>query len=39
MDDTTWKITDFVIDTHNWIGGHKVLIQVRYVKEMRWERF
>jgi len=35
IDDTTWEITDLVIDTQNWIGGHKVLIPVRHVKEIQ----
>ncbi len=37
IDVETWKITDLVIDTHNWIGGHKVLILVWHVKEIQWE--
>jgi sporulation protein YlmC with PRC-barrel domain len=39
IDDETWEITELVIDTHNWIGGHKVLIPVRRVKEIQWENF
>ncbi|MBC7535273.1 MAG: PRC-barrel domain containing protein, partial [Ferruginibacter sp.] len=30
---------DLEIDTHNWIGGHKVLIPVRHVKEIQWNSF
>ena len=39
IDCEAWKITDFIIDTHNWIGGHKVLIPVRHIKEIQWENF
>jgi sporulation protein YlmC with PRC-barrel domain len=39
IDDNTWKITDLVVDTHNWIGGHKVLIPVRHVNEIQWDNF
>lgn len=39
IDGDTWKITDLKIDTHNWIGGHKVLIPVRHVKEIQWNSF
>ncbi len=39
IDDETWKITGLVIDTHNWIGGHKVLIPVRHINEIKWGDF
>lgn len=39
IDDKTWKITGLVIDTHNWIGGHKVLIPVRHINKIKWEDF
>lgn len=39
LDDKTWEITDLLIDTHNWIGGHKVLMPVRHVKEIQWANF
>lgn len=39
LDIKTWKITDLLIDTHNWIGGHKVIIPVRHVKEIEWANF
>ena len=39
LDDETWKITALIIDTHNWIGGHKVLIPVRHINEIKWEDF
>jgi sporulation protein YlmC with PRC-barrel domain len=31
-DDKTWKLTDIVVDTHDWIGGKKVLIAVAHVQ-------
>lgn len=37
IDDKTWQILYFVIDTHNWIGGNKVLIPVNDIKEVKWE--
>jgi sporulation protein YlmC with PRC-barrel domain len=39
IDDNTWQILYFFIDTHNWIGGKKVLISVRDIKEVKWENF
>ncbi len=35
IDDETWTMTNLIIDTHNWIGSHKVLIPVRHVTEIR----
>jgi sporulation protein YlmC with PRC-barrel domain len=37
MDDETWKISYMVVDTHNWIGGKKVLISVRHIQKVQWE--
>ena len=37
MDDQTWWISYLVVDTHSWIGGKRVLIAVRHVKEVKWE--
>src|SRR5665213_21049 len=31
VDDQTWKLADLVVDTHNWIGGKKVLVGVEHV--------
>ena len=31
IDDQTWQLLDLVVDTHNWIGGKKVLIEVSHV--------
>jgi uncharacterized protein YrrD len=37
FDDQTWQIAYLVVDTHNWIGGKKVLVAVKHVKEVEWE--
>jgi sporulation protein YlmC with PRC-barrel domain len=37
MDDETWQIVYLVVDTHNWVGGKKVLVGVRHIKEVQWE--
>ncbi|MEO6453132.1 MAG: PRC-barrel domain-containing protein [Ginsengibacter sp.] len=37
IDDKTWQILYFVIDTHNWFGGKKVLIPVSDIMEVNWE--
>jgi sporulation protein YlmC with PRC-barrel domain len=34
IDDETWQLLDLVVDTHNWIGGKKVLIAVRHVRSI-----
>lgn len=36
MDDQTWQLLFFVVDTHNWFGGKKVLIPVSDIKEVQW---
>ncbi len=37
MDDQSWQLLFFVVDTHNWFGGKKVLIPVSDIKEVQWE--
>lgn len=37
IDDETFQILYFVVDTHNLIGGKKVLISVSDIKEVKWE--
>lgn len=37
MDDQTWQIICLVIDTHNWMGGKKVLVPVTHIKEIQWD--
>ena len=36
FDDLTWQINHLAIDTHNWIGGKKILIPVLNIKEIQW---
>jgi len=31
VDDQTWQLLDLVVDTHDWIGGKKVLIAVNQI--------
>lgn len=37
FDDANWQIKYLVIDTHNWVGGKKVLIETATIKEIQWE--
>jgi sporulation protein YlmC with PRC-barrel domain len=37
LDDQTWQISFLLVDTHNWIGGKKVLVAVRHIKDVQWE--
>lgn len=37
IDDLNWKILYLAIDTHQWIGGQKLLLPVRNIKEIEWE--
>ncbi|MDR3715240.1 MAG: PRC-barrel domain-containing protein [Puia sp.] len=37
IDTSTWQIIFLVVDTHNWIGGAKVLIPVRHISKIQWE--
>lgn len=39
IDDETLQLLFFVVDTHNWIGGKKVLIPVQKIKTINWTRF
>ena len=34
VDDQTWQLLDLAVDTHNWIGGKKVLIEVSHVQSI-----
>lgn len=38
IDDQTWQLVYFVVDTRNWFGGKKVLIEVRHIKEVQWDK-
>jgi sporulation protein YlmC with PRC-barrel domain len=39
VDDQAWKITDLVIDIHNWIGGNKVVIPFQACERNTVEKF
>jgi len=38
IDDQTWKLGYIVVDTHNWLGGKKVLIDVKHITEVQWSK-
>ncbi|MEP6627536.1 MAG: PRC-barrel domain-containing protein [Ginsengibacter sp.] len=38
IDDESWKVSSIVVDTNNWIGGKKVLVRVKHIKEINWEK-
>lgn len=37
FDDQTWQIACLLVNTHNWIGGKKVLITVKHIQKVEWE--
>jgi len=37
FDDRTWQVAYLLVDTHNWIGGKKLLVAVRHIKSVEWE--
>ncbi len=37
FDDANWQIIYLVVETHNWFGGKKVLIETGTVKEIQWD--
>jgi sporulation protein YlmC with PRC-barrel domain len=37
IDDHTWQLLYFVVDTHNWFGGKKVLIPVDHIQKVEWD--
>lgn len=37
INDETWQVIYLVIDTHNWVGGKKILIPVTHIKDIQWE--
>ena len=39
IDDQTLKLLFFVVDTHNWIRGKKVLIPINEIKKVDWTTF
>jgi len=39
IDDQTLQLLFLVVDTHNWIGGKKVLIPIKQIKKIDWATF
>ncbi|EHQ31036.1 PRC-barrel domain-containing protein [Mucilaginibacter paludis] len=37
VDDQTWQLLYLVIDTHNWLGGKKVIIAVADILKVDWD--
>jgi len=37
FEDQTWQIAYLLVDTHNWIGGKKVLVAVKHIQRVIWE--
>ncbi len=37
LDDETWQLSYLIVDTHNWLGGKKVLVAVNHIKLVQWE--
>ncbi|QOW11827.1 PRC-barrel domain containing protein [Kaistella flava (ex Peng et al. 2021)] len=38
LDDKNWQILYLVVDTHEWFGGIKVLIEISKVQEIQWQK-
>ncbi len=38
IDDESWKILYIVVDTNNWMGGKKMKVSVKHIKEINWEK-
>jgi uncharacterized protein YrrD len=37
FDDQCWQISHLLIDTHNWVGGEKVLLAVHHIRDIQWQ--
>ena len=37
FDDQNWHISHLLIDTHNWVGGEKVILAVHHIREIQWQ--
>lgn len=35
FDDQNWQISHLLIDTHNWVGGEKVILAVHHIREIQ----
>jgi len=38
FDDQKWQLKYFVVDTHHWIGGKKVLLPVNHIEKVDWPK-
>jgi len=36
VDDDQWNLCFFIVDTHNWLPGRKVLITPRWINHIDW---
>jgi hypothetical protein len=36
IDDETWAIRYFIVDTHNWLPGRKVLVAPQWIESVSW---
>ncbi len=36
VDDNKWNLVFFIVDTHNWLPGRKVLVSPRWIKKIIW---
>ena len=37
VDDSTWKMKYFVVETGSWLNSKKVLLSTKWIKEVNWE--
>jgi len=38
LEDTSWVLRYFVVDTRNWLPGKRVLIAPSWIEALNWER-
>ena len=36
IDDKKWNLVFFIVDTHNWLPGRKVLVSPHWIKKIEW---
>jgi len=37
VDDVTWKLKFFVVETGSWLGSKKILLSTQWIREVNWE--
>ena len=37
VDDKKWNLVFFIVDTHNWLPGRKVLVSPQWIKQIDWK--